>query len=170
MQKKKKKSSSFFGFHVEEGGFRGTPHELDLTTLTDSDDTLFRLQSVYIGNESRGIEPIVFDSGASISVSPSKSDFISWEKHVPSDLRFNGIEGISVVKRVGLAKFRIQTDQGQYREIVTRAYYIPKVCLRLLSVQRYMQPGDDSCFHMDGSNSSFRFPCRMGGRKINIPS
>jgi len=83
-------------------------------------------------------------------------------KHVPSDLRLDGIEGISVVKGIGLAKFRIRTDQGQYRKIETRAYHIPKARIQLLSVQCYMQPGGGSCFHMDGSNSYFAFLVEWG--------
>ena len=63
-----------FLFTVDDSTF-------DLTKITEFSDhrPLVRFQSAYWTSDSG--DPIIFDSGASISVSPHKSDFIHFDSH-----------------------------------------------------------------------------------------
>ena len=99
-----------FGFHAEEGAPNNGANELDLTALTEDDDTLFRFQALYLNSDRDGT-PLVFDSGATITVTPFKSDFVSWDSS-SEGMRLNGIEGSSVVKGVGTVRFHVRTDSG----------------------------------------------------------
>jgi hypothetical protein len=74
--------------------------------------------------------PVVFDTGATISVSPHYDDFISWEQSA-HDLTLNGITTRTQVKGAGVVEWTIRDDKGTRHKIRTRAYYVPEAQVRL---------------------------------------
>jgi hypothetical protein len=70
-----------------------------------------RFQSVYFTNDTD--LPIVFDTGASISVSPRESDFISWETKGHLHTHLNGISASTPVLGVGIVRWIIRDDRGR---------------------------------------------------------
>ena len=102
-----------------------------MTELTrdESEDPLLRFQSSYLsGNNAE----VIFDSGASISVTPFASDFISWEKS-NSTPRLRGVSEEPTVQGVDIATFKVTTDSGEIKSLKTRAYYVPEARVRLFS-------------------------------------
>jgi hypothetical protein len=93
--------------------------------------------------------PLVFDSGASISLTPYKSDFV-YEESLDSSEEFTvraglGIQGItgakSSIKGVGKIHLSVYTDTGSHRHIETNAMYqhVPDATVRLLSICQYRE-------------------------------
>lgn len=133
----------------------------DQTTDVFQDITdCFQLQSVYSCDEDD--LPLIFDTGASVSVTPRRSDFISFN----SDIAGNFLRGLSEraeVKGVGTVAWKVRDDQGRVHEIKTRAFWVPKADVRLLSPQVYFrQPENMSkggLFKIDQDGSAvFIFP------------
>ena len=62
--------------------------------------------------------PVVFDTGATISVSPQASDFISWETNTDT-LTLNGITTSTHVQGAGMVEWTIRDDQGHRHKICT---------------------------------------------------
>jgi hypothetical protein len=82
--------------------------------------------------------PVVFDMGATISVSPREQDFISWERKGCLDTKLNGISASTEVFGVGIVHWTVRNDGGRWQVIETRAFYMPAARVRLLSPQHYL--------------------------------
>ena len=67
--------------------------------------------------------PIVFDSGASISVSPVKKDFVALD--VGGSHNLSGLTGTTQVEGVGTVEWTVMDDRGRPQKIVTQAYNVP---------------------------------------------
>jgi hypothetical protein len=102
--------------------------------------------------------PMVFDTGATISVSPRKEDFISWDTTSNSRLTLRGITAATDVLGVGMVRWILHDDQGQRHLIETKAYYVPDARVRLLSPQRYLHERNDGTFSITPNVSIFNFP------------
>ena len=82
--------------------------------------------------------PIVIDSGASLSLTPFKNDFISPpEKSALKEL--NNVSSTSKVEGEGTVAWKIIDFYGVVHTIRTRAYYVPSASIRLYSPQRHFQ-------------------------------
>jgi hypothetical protein len=93
-----------------------------LTVIPSGVSDCLELQSVYLADNDP--IPLVFDSGATIGISPLFTDFESWE--TPSaPLQLHGIEHASAVKGVGTVCWTVRDDKGLRQTIRTRAYYVP---------------------------------------------
>ncbi|CAJ1961149.1 unnamed protein product, partial [Cylindrotheca closterium] len=98
-------------------------------------DTLHH-QSVYLSDNSK--TPMVIDTGASVSITPHKSDFIS--KVRPSQLKsINGLQGSCEVVGSGTVEWTVRDVYGSVRRIRTTAYLVPSAQIRLFSPQCYFQ-------------------------------
>ena len=133
---------------------------IDLTKASDS-GTLIRFQSVY--HAATQGSPIVFDSGASISITPDKNDFVSFNDD-GSNTNLTGITSTAVCKGKGTIHVNVLDDTGECRTIVTTALYVPAARVKLLSVQRYCREvKDGSSFVVNESGCVFTFPRQLGG-------
>ena len=81
-----------------------------------------RFQSLYQVSADEG-SPIVFDTGASISISSHKEDFVQLDSSLEalSSVSIKGIESESTVQGVGKMRLLVHTDQGYRRYVETRA-------------------------------------------------
>ena len=149
-----KDTNEVFSFHI------GSEVMLDLTKLTDTGN-VFRFQSIYHINANG--PPIIFDSGASITISPNRDDFITYSNDV-GKTSLSGITTQAVCTGRGKARFNVVSDDGSIRSIETETLHVPNARVRLLSVQRYcMKTKDGSSFTVDESGCKFRFPKKLGG-------
>lgn len=97
--------------------------------------------------------PIVFDSGATITVTPNRGDFYSYTEINES---INGITESGRVVGEGMVEFTICDDRGVQHKVQTKALHVPKAQVRLLSVLHYC--GTTNCsFHINGCDASFYF-------------
>ena len=74
-------------------------------------------------NEALQDLPVIFDTGATVSVSPSREDFIDF---VPSSNSLTNITGHSEVSGYGTVKWILYDDAGRKHTIMTPAYYVPE--------------------------------------------
>ena len=119
-----------------------------------------RFQAAYLSQY--GEIPVVYDTGATISVSPCESDFISWEAR-GDDLktRLKGINSSASVLGVGIVRWTIRDDRGRQFKLETKAYYVPEARVRLLSPQRF--------FHEQGQNAGGQFTITSEGAVFTFP-
>ena len=77
---------------------------------------------------------IIVDSGASLSISPHKSDFVGTIQKV--DLRLGGIANGMIIEGKGKVEWSFVTQNGRTLTIKTLCYYVPDCKARLISPQR----------------------------------
>ena len=82
--------------------------------------------------------PIVIDTGASFSLTPFKSDFVSKLERPDIDA-MHGISDSVKVQGMGWVEWRIRDVFGQVALVRTRAYYVPSSHIRLFSPQSYFE-------------------------------
>ena len=157
---------------VIELGFSTSNRILDLTQVTNTSDC-FRFQSVFHVQSADNGAPIIFDSGASITITPYKEDFIGQLKTDEASIgkkKLLGISASSAVKGVGRIRLIVYTDTGAKRELVTEALYVPDARVRLLSVCRYREDnaGQRCSFNLDDRGCVFTFPKSIGGGRITF--
>ena len=149
-----------FGLHL------GNDVIVDMTKLSDSGN-VFRFQSVYHAEQMQG-PPVIFDSGASISITPDRSDFTTFTSNTGSTT-LTGITSTAVCKGKGTILLTVLDDDGNKREIKTEALYVPAAKVKLLSVQRYCSIVKEGArFLIDEDGCVFRFPNSQGGGTITF--
>ena len=87
---------------------------------------------------------IIWDSGASISISPNKDDFVGPITSPGIGTRLKGIvKGLSIQGK-GHVMWTVLDTTGQLRAIKVPAYYVPQARVRLLSITSLLQsyPGE----------------------------
>ena len=99
--------------------------------------------------------PIVIDTGASVSLTPNRSDFISFEERESS---VHGIGAVSKVQGVGTVRWKIYDADNQKHTIETRALYMPAAGIRLYSPQTHFQENTDGTMHITHDKVRLRFP------------
>jgi hypothetical protein len=148
--------------------FISDDQHFNLTNITKipQPESFIRFQTVYSINN--GDYPIIFDTGASITITPFKEDFITFnEDNGKSHLQ--GITGSTVCRGKGIIELSVIADDGSSRIINTNALYVPAATVRLLSVQSYCkEKNDGSQFIVTGKACHFQFPTSIGGGKISF--
>ena len=111
--------------------------QLSLSNYDDRVTMPLHSPAVYHSNKPAEL-PIVIDTGASCSISPVHSDFIS--NILPADVpSLNNISGTTAVVGQGTIEWRIQDAKGIVKPIQTSAYYVPTATIRLFSPQVYIK-------------------------------
>ena len=93
--------------------------------------------------------PVIWDSGASFSVSPNKNDFVG---PIKSPSTFTQLQGISKGLRIeghGHVMWAIHDTAGQLRMIKVPAYYAPRIRVRLLSTTSLLQSYPKETIHVE---------------------
>jgi len=131
-----------------------------------------RNRSVYFSNQVNDI-PIVIDTGATMSVSPCKEDFIGGiEQSDTKDLQ--GLSGATDCLGQGLVQWTVRDVFGAICTRKTQAYYVLKATICLYSPQCYFQENDAGEFYcnsrhsvlMLADGSTLEFPYNQGS---NLP-
>ena len=83
--------------------------------------------------------PIIWDSGASISISPDKKDFVGPFKDLSIVTRLQGLAKGLAIKGEGHVMWAITNTTGMLQILKIPAYYVPGAKVWLLSVQSLLQ-------------------------------
>jgi hypothetical protein len=82
--------------------------------------------------------PIIWDSGASVSITPIKSDFANLEP--PSrTIQLRGIARHLTIEGQGTVAWSLHDASGSLRTLLLPAYYVPSIKVRLLSTTSLLQ-------------------------------
>jgi hypothetical protein len=83
--------------------------------------------------------PVIWDSGASISISSHLSDFVGPLSSTPTGIRLQGIaKGLSI-HGVGHVAWSFVDNKGMLRTLKLPAYHVPRAIARLLSTTSLLQ-------------------------------
>ena len=100
---------------------------------------------------------LIFDTGASVNVSNSASDFISWDDDLSSLPTLQGISAKTNVEGSGIVQWSLVNDQGNIQSIRVPAYYVPGAKVRLLSPQRFIGEDPTRSLTMNRHEMKFHF-------------
>lgn len=137
---------------------------LDMTSITSANHVL-RWQSSYYNKEGR---LVVFDSGATITISPIKEDFIDLDtrESMVSKLTLNAVGSQVAVKGVGTIRLLVYNYAGHARYLETTAFWVPDSDVTLFSVCRYCwETRNGAKFLVDDNGCTFHFSKSSGGGK-----
>ncbi len=81
--------------------------------------------------------PMIFDTGASTSLSPNKEDFEDDYEDITSTQPIDGIGGGVQPKGKGTISWTVRDDIGRPHVIKAFGYYVPGVKVRLFSAYPY---------------------------------
>jgi hypothetical protein len=88
--------------------------------------------------------PVIWDSGASLSLSFDRDDSVGEVKTPSAKYRLKGIAKGLDIKGVGHVVFAICDYTGMVRSLKTKALYCPKATVKLLSTTSLLQEYDES--------------------------
>ena len=108
------------------------PDESILQAYTSLDEDLFIPTGMYLGE---GKESVIFDSGCSVSVYPTKRDF--GDTLTPVSKTMMGLGAAAQVEGEGTVEWNFKDDYGVKQVIRAHAYYIRIISVRLFSPQSY---------------------------------
>ena len=74
---------------------------------------------------------VIWDTGASISISPCKEDFIHLNQNVDKSY-LAGVSSAMKVEGEGTLKWNMMDERGNIRQIKIKALYVPSCSVRLL--------------------------------------
>jgi hypothetical protein len=90
-----------------------------------------------VNNEmSQWIMTVIFDTGASFSITPELSDFVSPPKPLARSMKLGGMENGIKIKGIGIIDWTFTATYGTEVQIRTEAYHVPEAKQRLLSPHR----------------------------------
>jgi len=123
-------------------------------------------QAFYTGSQATNDLPIVFDTGATISVLPYVEDFEELATNEDGSMSLSGITATTTVQGAGIVNWRVRDDTGLVQSIHTQAYYIPNATACLFSPLAYFRQAENSsqggAFVFDDHGGSFVFPRTNG--------
>jgi hypothetical protein len=117
-------------------------------------------KEVYWGAKKRGDQfiPIVINTGASISISGEKDDFINGITDVDEKEQIQGLNHSIKVAGIGTVWWKIRDQLGQIATIDTTAYYIPDAQVCLFSPQLYFIHEQDGELVMNKDGITLTMP------------
>ena len=95
--------------------------------------------------------PIIWDSGASFSVSPNREDFVGPLKS-PAGPFTQLLQGVSKGLKIeghGHVIWAVHDNAGQLRLLKVQAYYAPRIRVRLLSTTSLLQSYPSETIHVE---------------------
>ena len=112
--------------------------------------------------------PIIWDSGASISITHCKDDFISFEK---CNTTIRGVGNAkNVVKGRGQVLWSMHDSLGMLRHLKLNAYYIPSCKVRLISTTSLLDTYNDESIQLTGNQLVLSgVPDKSDRAQINVP-
>ena len=112
---------------------------------------------------------VIWDTGASISISPSRGDFVGSINKPPKEMKIAGIQGHSAVTGIGKIAWSFTDHDGMLRTLVVPALLVPSSKVRLLSINSLLNTYPDETIHHDklkltlsGAATSNDEPVRRG--------
>jgi len=116
---------------------------------------------------------IIFDTGATMSVTGFKEDFV--------DHKVEPLDGINVLRGIakdvpivgrGTVSWNVIDDDGNVRELLVQAYFAPQCPVRLFSPQAYLRDNLHTVgrgrFYVEGDHAGFLSPDRQWTKRISF--
>jgi hypothetical protein len=94
----------------------------------------------------------MIDSGATLSLSPNQSDFITKLRLAPMT-KLNGLSSTTAFEGFGTVEWTIRNLFGTMQTIHTQAYNVPQATIHLFSPQAYFQETNAGQYLMTGQCS-----------------
>lgn len=113
-------------------------------------------KSVYFSDKHESV-PIVIDTGASISITPVRGDFIG-NLEPATDISLNGLTGKAAVIGTGMVEWTIRDLFGVVRSIKTKAYFVPDAPIRLFSPQKLFQEKSEGSLLITSRIAELKLP------------
>jgi hypothetical protein len=101
-------------------------------------------------------KPVIFDTGASLAITPDKDDFDAPLTIPKGDLRLGGMANGLRIEGVGPVTWTFSNGTNDPVCVRGMAYYVPKSTARLLSPQRLFDAESGIQGTYEGDHSSFR--------------
>jgi len=122
--------------------------------------------ALYTGSQSDCDLPIVFDTGATISVSPYANDFEELSTESTAGVTLCSVTAETTIAGMGTVNWHVRDDSGTMHTIRTKAYLIPNAAARLFSPLVYFQQQEHrkkgGKILFDDNGGSFVFPGTKG--------
>ena len=83
--------------------------------------------------------PVIWDSGASVTISPDKNDFVGPIARPSTITQLNGIAKGLRIEGEGTVHWSFHDASGNLRTLELPAYYVPKIRVCLLSTTSLLQ-------------------------------
>jgi hypothetical protein len=84
---------------------------------------------------SQWIITVIFDTGASLAITPELSDFVSPPKPLARPMKLGGMANGIEIKGIGIITWTFTAEDGTEVQIRTEVYHVPEAKQRLLSPQ-----------------------------------
>ncbi|CAJ1937371.1 unnamed protein product [Cylindrotheca closterium] len=110
------------------------------------------LRSDMSGDEKTARYPIIWDSGATTSISPYKDDFVGKLEPAPLGLKLCGIASRLKIEGIGHVAWSVVDTTGMLRTIKVPALYVPSATARLLSTSSLLQTYTDESISMNADH------------------
>ncbi len=102
---------------------------------TKATNELFSSLDLEVNLLPKPLVPVIFDTGASLSITGDKEDFITDSFKETEQLKLGGMASGASISGVGNVGWTFQCDNTEQLTIVTRCYLVPSANTRLLSPQ-----------------------------------
>jgi hypothetical protein len=110
--------------------------------------------------------PIVIDTGAYCTITPSLSDFTS-KPTQPGTATLRSLTTVQTkVSGQGPIKWDIEDVNGVYKKLRTTSYYVPEATIRLFSPQAYFKSNPSGRLTLDIDGITLHMPC---GTDLKFP-
>ena len=111
--------------------------------------------------------PVIFDTGASLAITPHLTDFVEPLSDASSNLKLGGMANRLTIAGKGLLTWIFPTTTGVYLPVSTMAYYVPDAKVCLISPQRVfdLHSGKEGSYF--GDHQSLQL--HLQGHIISIP-
>jgi Reverse transcriptase (RNA-dependent DNA polymerase) len=122
----------------EEGALSGDPCE---TPGVQANNTQANICTAHISGPTAlaQVFPVIWDSGATLAVTPIRSDFVDYKSHRKKPRVLKGIAKGLVIEGEGVIHWAAIDSQGKAQVLKLKAVYVPEIHTRLLSPQRFLQ-------------------------------
>ena len=99
----------------------------------------------------------MFDTGATVSISNDRNDFISWDKKRDCQ-SLRGVTEEAKVQGFGIVEWKISDVGGRHQTIKTQYCYVPDAAVRLFSPQAFFAEENKGGFVVSPKRMIFFFP------------
>ena len=98
---------------------------------------------------------VIWDSGASHSISPDRKDFVGDIRPAPLGLKIQGIARGLSIEGIGHVAWSFVDTTGMLRTVKVPAYLVPEANARLLSIPSLLQSYPDEHINMSSDKLIF---------------
>ena len=114
-------------------------------------------QDLQVNMASHKLQPIIFDTGASLAITGDKQDFLPSTYHEVTTLKLGGMAAGASITGVGDVAWTFACSNGDQLALITKCYHVPSANSRLLSPQKLFDKqngqtgkfwGDEDMFHL----------------------